>query len=970
MKSPAPGRNLFAVFFTFFFFSGAAGLIYEVLWMRQFGLVMGNTSLSLSAVLTAFMGGLALGSWIGGRFADRGGNQLLGYGVLEILIGLYALSVPLLISATHPLIAMLYRMNPEGWAMHIGRFTLSLLIMGVPTTFMGATLPLLIRYFTITREEVGRRVGMLYGINTIGAMFGAFMAGFFLIPWAGMWLTNIVAAAINIGVGTMSLMVGGWTGKSEPSKVAPTEVPIETPNENIQAPATATFGGAAVAIALVGIAISGWAAMIYQVCWTRLFALLLGSSTYAFSLILVATIGGLATGGIYFGRLADRIRNPLVLYAALQIATGAATLALSFVTSLLPPIALWLITTMLGSFAALMAIQFIFIAAIIFVPTFLMGGMFPVTARICAPSLDRLGATIGNVYAFNTAGAVIGSFSAGLILMRFFGLGATMLIAMAMNFGVAIVAALPASLPDSTRAPRVRSLVLGLSVFLLTAIILSPPKWEKEVMTSGPFRYYVHNAKGRVQRDSLNSKELKSEMVYYRDDISGTVTVLEDRGPFHEVSLTINGKPDASNAAPDMVTMMLTGHLGMILHPNPKTVMHLGLGGGITLASILRHDSVERLDLVEISPAVVDAVRKHFSEVNLHALDDPRTNLIVADGRNHLALTDQKYDVIVSQPSNPWIAGISNMFTREFFELSAARLNKGGTMCVWIHLYNMDFDDFMTVLKTFSETMPYVTLWGANDADFLMVGSNDPIKVDWPLFQSRIESNPKVRDHLEQGRIGDARRFITHYIASKEDYSKLDAYLAAPINVDDTCRLEFSAPKAYYKGTDREKLSRMFELQESPARLFTENSIPPDIKTWMERIPPARRLVRKAIEKSIGGDPSGIERDLTSALELNPWDYPARIHLYQYYWDLALIAYEKKDYFSAFGWVGRAIETYEFLGLAYDRWEVANMYNLSRILAVGRGAPEVSERSKQKLLDMGGDKLFEVMSEDDDKKPL
>lgn len=946
-------RASMAVFTAFFFCSGAAGLIYEVLWMRQFGLIMGNTTLALSAVLTAFMGGLAIGSWIGGRIADRRSDHLRLYGVLELLIGIYALGVPLLIGATKTVLAPLYQADPNGTALVTVRFILALLIMIVPTIFMGATLPILIKHFTAREEEIGRRVGLIYGINTFGAMAGAFLAGLVLIPQLGMRMTNITGVLINLVIGVLAVILGWQSAQDmlpqasgaadESADAAPTIRP-PLPRE--------------VTAVLLGIAISGMAAMIYQVCWTRLFALLIGSSVYSFSLVVMANIGGLAIGGVLFGRWIDRSSRPLMYFATLQILVAIICYGIIYFSQHYPLWVLRMLSQHRDNYYAILFYEFAFICFLIFVPTFLMGGMFPIAARICTADVRRLGKTIGSVYAVNTVGAVIGSFTAGLVFLRIFGLWNAVMVAVALN----LVAGIIAIVAESRVSAAFRGLAMIPAVLVAALVVVAPSQWKQELMSVGPF-YIDRFHEDQIRPQGIKERAREGELIFYEDGLAGTVTVRDYRKGIPNRILAINGKIESSSNTGDMPTQLLCGHLGLLANPPAKSAMLVGLGGGFSLSALTQNETLERIDLVEISESVVKAVRTHFNELTLNALDDPRVNLILGDGRNHLTLTGQTYDIIVNEPSNPWIAGISNLFTKEFFEGCLGRLNEDGVMVQWIHTYNMNYKDFMTVIKTFMEVMPHATLWEANDGDYLMVGAKEPIVFDWNEI-SQILQRPKIKQQMKVVSLDDPRVLVASFMATKEQISALPDYQNAPLNVDDTCKLEFSAPRGFYDTSGYPTVEQLLSLRFSAVPAFDPASLTPQLREQMENIPKARALIIKGHQTAVNVGYGPAVKLFEEALKMSPYDPLARRRASELYTAMLEDAFQAEQWSETRMWAKRMIDLFDDLDAAVSHWEQGVAYRMLFLSARRLNDQESMDLARNGLLRLGGERYAEVMTEE------
>lgn len=933
---------------TLFFCSGLSGLIYEVLWMRQFGLIMGNTTVSLTVVLVAFMGGLGVGSVLGGRLADRRADPLRLYGLLEMLIGAYALAVPLLIGATTPLLAHLYGAAPGGWALPLVRFVLAMAIMAIPTTMMGATLPLLIRHFTARPREIGRRVGLIYGINTLGAMAGAFLCGFLLIPGLGMQWTNRAAAAINLGIGLAGFLLGSLTRGPRTAglgQAAPT-------GADEARPASLTRG-----VALAAIMVSGVAAMIDQVCWTRMFALLIGSSTYSFTLVVMVTIGGLALGGMLAGRWVGRSRRPMLLLGVLQLLTAAGAFAILYLSPQYPALVLWILRRSAGRYGVLLGSEFALAGLLLLVPTLLMGAMFPLAASICAGPIRRLGATIGTVYAFNTAGAVVGSLIGGLVLMRLWGVAAALQIAIGLNLLLAVAA----GLDEARRAPRGRSLaLLGLTLAAAVLVLGLRSRWDQGLMSLGPFMYNKLTGDSPLSNEQILRHNRAARTVYCRDGLACTVAVRQTAGLFPSTALVVNGKPDASDSLTDMPTQVLLGSLGLALKPDAKRAMIVGLGSGVTLDALLQDKGLERVDTVEISEAVVEAVRLYFAGLNHKALEDPRVRLILADGRNHLALTDQSYDLIINEPSNPWIAGIGTLFTREFFTMSRERLAPGGIMCQWIHAYNMSLDSFLSIVKTFMEVMPEASLWEINEGDFLLVGARQPLGLDWERFTARL-ATPALRGGLDRIGRSDPRVLVSHFVCAKRELAQTAAYRQARVNTDDTCRIEFGAPRDMYELRRQLAPAEIFALRQSPASLFRPESLTPGVRQYLDRIPAARKLLIQADQRANERQMEEAGRLFLAAIGENPYDPILRAHALQFFAARSRLAAQQGDLPAAYKWANQAIEQYETLGLYGDQTFLAMLYRHTQILSLRLGLRPPAERCRQQILKLGGEGLLSAM---------
>lgn len=852
-----------AAIFLLFFLSGVVGLVYEIAWLRQFRFIMGNTVYTTATVLTAFMGGLALGSFLCGRIVDRLRRPLRAYGVIEILVGFYAAAVPLLMWPADPLYGWLYRHWGDAPALlSIGRFVISSAILLLPTTLMGATLPLLSRSLTQELAWVGRDVGRLYGLNTIGAATGAALAGFVLIPQLGTSWTVGVGVAGSFVVGLASL----WLDRG----MQPTSRPSMT--EVIAADPEADDGTRR--LVLIGIGCAGFASMIYEVAWTRTLALLLGSSVYAFTLMLVAFITGLGVGGLIMSTVVDRRREPMLWLGGLQLVVALAALLVVPLFGVLPLVVVDLVTRYAGSFGTLHGVEFAVVLALMLVPTLAMGAVFPVVARLYARDLSHLGRSVGEAYAANTLGAVLGSFTAGFLLLPFTGPQTAILLATAINAALGGVFLLRAGGATAT-VRRTVVAVVGLAVALL---IWRLPTWDAGLLNSAPYLYAPKYQAGRSSGADLSDVMTRNRrLVWEKEGLSATVTVVESGG---ELYLKVNGKSAASSHE-DLRTHSLLSHLPLLLHPDPQRALMIGIGSGVTLGAAERHP-LRHIEAVELLPEVVEAASL-FSHVNGDAFADPRAQIFVADGRNHLAHTQGRFDVIVSQPSNLWIAGMADLFTVEFFEQTRSRLEPGGIMCTWIQAYAMRSQDFATLVRGFRRVYPHAQLWESlPGGDYFLVGAEQPIELSLQTLQQRARERGVDADLHRIGVPGLDQ--VLHSFAL--DTEGLDSFAGdGPLNTDDNAHLEFHSPRGLYQEISGQ--SGIFvpahldaHRPDGPAAVLSDEAVADSLVQGWE----ARRLTRLALARMRHGDYAQAR----TLLERAASQWPNDIEVARLYPELAL----------------------------------------------------------------------------------
>ncbi len=815
---------------------------------------MGNTHYSISTVLTAFMGGLALGSYAGGKMIDRRFNPLTAYAFLEAGIGLYCLLIPSLIDVAFPVFKWIYLNSGDSYTQaSLARFLVCVAILIIPATFMGATLPVLSKFVSKDEALIGKDVGTLYSINTFGAVFGAWASVFIFMRLWGVQSTIWMAALLNLSISAVIFLVFRpplkEKGHNEPQHSLP---PLDKREKLI----------------LLSFGLSGMVALVYQVAWNRIFSLLLGSSVYAFSLILTVFILGLALGTASFSRLLSGFSDHMRIYGITQIIIGIFSLSIIPLFGHIPFANRWIYENWGLQFDSVQLANFGIIFALIFVPTFFMGAQFPLVIKLMARKLETLGRHVGRAYACNTIGAIVGSFVAGFILIPGLGLQTTLLSGVFLNvlLGIAILA-FGARFSFSV---KIYALPAVLMFSILAAQSIDP--WDKSVISSGSFMPY------RIA--DLKEAELKkNKILFFKEGMHTTVTT--ELSVSGNIFLRVNGKTDASLAL-DMRTQLLSGYLPMLFHPDPQSALVIGQGSGITLGAVEQFP-VKEIKLVEISPSVIEGSR-FFDPFNHHALDDKRVVLKLEDGRNHIALSGDTYDVIISEPSNPWISGVGALFTVNFFELLKKRLNPGGVACIWVHT-NMSPDSFKSIIRSFSEEFPFVSMWEsiAGD-DYLLIGSEKEYGLSYEKARQYL-SNEVVGHDLRRIGINNVPDLLSLMIMSREKLLEFSA--SAPLHTDDNSLLEFNAPKYVYKD-ERAVLVRQLtpfiklvpefvtfsetdagvrdKVVEKLKKLQRSESQIEDIKKKAG----LERLLDQAMEAFNVGDISGALKSYQKILELDP----------------------------------------------------------------------------------------------------
>jgi spermidine synthase len=770
--------------------SGLAGLIYEVSWTRLLTLHIGHTTAAASAVVAAFMGGLAAGAAVAGRLASRLTPRqcLYAYIVFEAIVVAVALALPFEIAALAPVLRWSYRDGASGLLFPTVRLISCLVLVFVPAAALGATFPVAVRWFAAAGGNTARSSGSLYAANTAGAAVGALLAGFVLIPRIG------VSGSVRVGIaGSAAAMVAAlvllrWRSDT------PVPIAVETHRKQVRPPrsgrlrqrtadAATDLAADPLWVAAVALGLSGFASLMFEITWTRVFALIVGPTTYAFAATLTALIVGLALGSAAGAWIVGWSTRPA---AWLAFALGAAAIATSWTCALAGSDVPRYVAQQIGGASELVDQALVratlAMAVMVVAPAIGFGAAFPLALAAVGGGADLAPRRAGFLYAVNTIGAVAGSLVAGFVAIPQLGLQRTLWVVtitlMAAGFAVVFRSRMSA-------IAQIGSIAL---VAAAAALMVMNPAWDHRLLASGLYMY----APAMPKDVDLVTLLKAGRLLYYREGAASTVSVKRLTGT---LTLAIDGKVDASNRS-DMLTQEVLAHIPFLLHDDPRDVFIIGLGSGVTLASALSHP-IARADVSEISPEVVEASRL-FAADNRNALDDPRTHLIVGDGRSHLLLSSRRYDVILSEPSNPWIAGVASLFTREFFAAARSRLAPGGILCQWANTYRISDADLRSIVATFASVFPDGTAWLIGRDDLLLIASTAPLDPRLGNIE-RNWSRPGVAEDLRRVAALEPFALWSFYAGGPAD---LERYAnGAAILTDDRMSLEFSGPRDLHRRT-------------------------------------------------------------------------------------------------------------------------------------------------------------------------
>lgn len=696
-----------------FFLSGVSALVYQVLWLRLLALVFGVTVYAATAVLASFMAGLALGSWLGGRLAERARSPLLWFGVIEIGIGVLGFaSQPLLASLTPVYLALQAWLPAAVLTQSLARFTGSFLALVGVTTLMGMTLPLVLKAASRSPEKLGAQVAILYGSNTAGAVAGALLAGFYLIGSHGIAASFKIAALTNLLVGATAMLLS-----TRAASAAGGAARIKSATPVAAAPRLPR-------IAVLVFGLSGFAALALEVVWFRILVYFVPATTYAFSTMLSAVLLGLATGSFAATPLLARRDRLLSRLAILHLAT-AISIPLTATLLVLAYRAGWH-TTADVHVSVLLA----------FAPAFLMGMGYPIGLRGWAAAGEAQHGVdaqrVGNLNSANLIGGIAGAVAGAFVVLPWFGTRGGLRV-LASLYLVTCFLLLRQFTPR-----RLRGFIAAGALCAFAAAALSVPN-------------LVDAATGR--------RYAAGERLFWWKEGAQTTAAVRIT-PGGRRLLYLDGLHQASDARDVVLTHRLIGHLPMALHPNPARAIVIGLGGGVTPGAVSQHAT--SVDLVELSSSVVGGAA-WFSHVNFNVLSQPNVQLRIDDGRNFLMSRPGHYDVVTADLIQPEHAGAGNLYSREYFRLVRRALAPGGLALQWIG--RRPEHEYKLILRTFLDVFPDTTLWADGH---LLVGSLEPLRIQRDAFARQLEQ-PPARQALEDIDLGSFQQMLNLYVTGPQE---------------------------------------------------------------------------------------------------------------------------------------------------------------------------------------------------------
>ena len=751
---------------TLLFFSGACALTYQTVWFRQFRLIFGASTFATAAVLAIFMAGLGAGSAILGKRADAHPRPLVFYGNLELLIALSAAASQLLLW----LVAKIY--FATGGSVTLGvtvativRLILAAIVLAVPTLLMGGTLPAAARAVESNDDDARRSAALLYGANTLGAVIGTLVSSFFALEVFGNRKTLLLAVLLNVLVAVIARSVGArWETSTSPARAGETAPvhPAEVPRHR--------------STVLLAAAIVGFAFLLMELVWYRMLAPLLGGSTFTFGLILAVALLGIGLGGAAYSFWSGGGRATAGGFA-LSCSLEAAAIALPFALGDRLAVAEEFLRT-LGQFGFHgYVIAWTLLALVVVLPAaFIAGVQFPLLISLLGKGRDDVGRDVGHAYAWNTAGAIAGSLAGGFGLIPLLSAPGVWRLVIVLLALLGIAAAIAG-----------RAFIAG--VVALIAI--------SGTFALGPTAAWRHSAigVGRAEipktANGLRSwiQSARRTLVWDEDGRESSVALIAP----DDYAFVINGKVDGS-ARGDDGTQVMTGLVGALLHPQPRRALVIGLGTGSSAGWLGAVPTMDRVDVVELEPAVL-RVAKACTPVNHDVLHNPKVRIHIGDAREVLLATPEHYDLIVSEPSNPYRAGIASLFTEEFYQASKARLNKGGIFLQWLQAYSVEPATIRTIFATVGHVFPNVEIWHTDSGDLLLVATEQPIVYDIDALRRRVAMNPFSSALTHVWDVQGAEGFLSHFIAT-DAVTRTIAKNEALLNTDDQTLIEFGFARA------------------------------------------------------------------------------------------------------------------------------------------------------------------------------
>lgn len=794
-RPSAASRRFLPLLLPLFAASGCAALIYEIVWFQMLQLVIGSSAVSLAVLLGTFMGGMCLGSVALPRFVSARRHPLRVYALLELGIGILGIVVLFAL----PLVSRLYVAGAGQGMMGIFlRGIVCVVCLLLPTVLMGATLPAMARWIETTREGVSW-LGYFYGANIAGAVFGCLLAGFYLLPVHDMATATWVAVILNgaVALAGLALAVLSGTGlPTVPGAAAPqTSTTGETPALQRSWPV------------YLAIALSGMCALGAEVIWTRLLSLMLGGTVYTFSIILAVFLVGLGIGsaaGSFLSR--GEVRPRIALGVCQMLLAAAMAWSACMIAEWMP---FWPINPALSRSAwSTFQIDLVRCVGAILPATILWGASFPLALAAVSAREHDAARLVAKVYAANTLGAIVGALGASLLLVVWIGTqhAQQVLMALCVVSGLLMLVRLESKRNATNFAKQgAPDWAVAIMIALAAFFIWSVPKVPWGLIAYG--RYFITRV---GETDLLYAGEGMNSSVAVTESVNGSRN-------FH-----VSGKIEASTVQQDMRLQRMLGHIPGLLHPNPRSVLIVGCGAGVTAGSFVKYPGIEKIVICEIEPLIPQVVAQYFGAENYNVVKDPRVKIIFDDARHYVLTTPEKFDIITSDPIHPYVKGAATLYTKEYFEMVRQHLNPGGLVTQWIPLYESDAATVKSEVGTFFNVFPHGTVWGNDQIgagyDLVLLGQADPMQIDLDVVQQRWEGNRAVAQSLDDVGIKSPLGLLANFAGLASD---LAPWLKdAEMNRDRNLRLQYLAGSSSNLRRQESIYDDMMDYRRFPESLF------------------------------------------------------------------------------------------------------------------------------------------------------
>jgi len=755
-----------------FFISGLTSLVLEIVWNKQLSYIFGISLHSTAVVVAAYMFGLALGAWGISRVKGKINRPIQIYAYLQICIGLFGTASISIFRFLQPAFIFLKTTLAFSSSLFfLAQFLILFLTLALPVTLMGATLPLITSAFDQTSKKTAVYAGIMYGINTLGAVCGCLVGGFVLLPQLGLTKSAITAGSIDFSLGCILILFrksfvdlrGGVADKKVKL--------IETSHKNKISFVLCLFG------------ISGFFAMIYEVAWFRFLSNIFGATVHAFSMMLAVFLIGISLGSLVSAKFVRKSKNALFNFASFELLLGLVTLLTLSLYNFVP---IWYgrLFESLGLFPA----QFLVSGFVVLPATLCMGALFAmVVSLVSESSKQETQREVGRAYSVNTLGNILGSIAAGFVIVPKLGYANAIMLACVGSILLGLVVVTQSTLEK----PRKIKMIFGSVVLSIVLMILIP----------SPDLLLLNQGIAMVMRNQQKFEDVVAgkqnefqTLLFHRDGINESIAVIGNEANDGSLGFRVSSKNEASTSLLGRRHLLLLGELPLLFSRHQEQVAILGLGAGFTAGAVLNHSDVKHVDILELEPSVVEAL-KYFDVVNGKPLSDSRVFLHTEDGRVFLNYTQKKYDVITTDPVSPWLAGSSNLYSTDFYKIMSQRLSPGGIFCQWIQMGDFSENVYKIILSSLHHAFSYVAIF-VSTYDTVVLASNEPIKISWEEFQKRFNA-PDVKAIFENDEINSAAEVLSFYFAGTE---QIERYLNqfAHVNTDDNIWMETHLPYELY----------------------------------------------------------------------------------------------------------------------------------------------------------------------------